>query len=332
MIEKNETNIISENEKKRRKKVSKIFKKYHEKKRKEGYKKWLKELRKKKKEKEKERLKEKKKKEKERLKQIKLRNKRPVGRPKKRGPKKKRKKKAEILPKQTATFNYKLISCHNGKQNGHIGQYNDLETAYIAINNLLKISDDVIFPREITTSHCIKQSSKNEYLLLEKNGDLKKDNPLIRNEYGKLIEHRLNSEKWVILDKFKYNVEETFWVYGYHPNTERKTFKWIYDNILINNMLSEGEIVRVLLYKNKVIFRNDNKIEMVLCKNQSEAIRFYNILEEKVNNEKYNNIFFIGSYSKVSDMRRKLEDELILMTGWDKYKIQKSTTTKSKNK
>lgn len=306
-----------------------------DKKRKKGYEKWLKKYRKEKekekKKKEKLKEKEKKKKEKERLKSL---NKKKVGRPKKRGPKKKRKKKELPKEKHYVKYDYKIVECHNGKQIGYIGKYFDLEIAYSELNQLIEENKNIIFPRKITTSSSLKQESINEYLLLEKNRDFNKPNPLMRNKYGKLIEQRLNSEKWVILDKFQYNVEETFWVYGYHPNIERKTFQWVYDNLIISQIEGQSEnILRIILYKNKILIKNDeNKYEMILCKNISDAIRFYNLLEEKIKKDGYINVFFLGSYNIISEKRRKLEEDLIKMTGWDKYKIQKSTTTKSKSK
>ena len=335
-MKENSINIeISPTEKKRREKVSKIFKKYHEKKRREGYNKWLKEMRKQKKKKEKEKEKEKeklrKKKEKEKLKKLKESNKRRVGRPKKTGPKRKRKKKVEKPLRNTAQFNYKLISCHNGKQVGYIDKYNDLESAYNKINELLNESKNVVFPKKLTITSGTKKDTVYEYLLLEKNRGLDKLNPLMRNKYGKLVEQRLNSEKWVIIDKFEYDVEEEFWVYGYNPNLERKTFNWIYENIVLSlNGISSDNSMRVILYKNKIILKmDDGNKEMILCKDRSDGIRFYNLLEERVNKEGLSNIFFMGSWDAISDRRRKLEMELIEWTGWDKYKIQKSSTTKS---
>lgn len=338
MSEKIENIEISDTEKKRREKVSKIFKKYHEKKRKEGYNKWLKKMRKEKKKRDKEKEKEKeklrKKKEKEKLKRLKELTKKSVGRPKKPGPKKKRKKKIEKPPKNSATFNYKLISCCNGKQIEYIDKYNDLESAYNKIDELLSVSKKVKFPKRLTVSSGIKKEATYEYLLLEKNRNLNKSNPLMRNKYGKLIEQRVDSEKWVIVDKFEYNVEETFWVYGYNPNLERKTFDWVYENmILYLNNLSNDIGMRILLYKNKLIIKmDDGHKEIILCKNKSDAIRFYNLLEERINKEMLSNIFFMGAWDTIGDRRRKLEEELIEWTGWDKYKIQKSTTTKTLKK
>jgi hypothetical protein len=259
MEEKSVNNEITPNEKKRREKVSKIFKKYHEKKRREGYNKWLKEKRKQKKKKEREEAKEKerlrKKKEKERLKKIKEKTKRPVGRPKKRGPKKKRKKKIETQIKNTPQFNYKIISCHNGKQIGYIDKYNDLESAYEKINELISDSKKIIFPKKTTISSGVKKDTVYEYLLLEKNRDFDKVNPLMRNKYGKLVEQRLNSDKWVIIDKFEYDVEEEFWVYGYNPNLERKTFEWVYENIILFlNSLSNENNMMIILMNNSGLF------------------------------------------------------------------------------
>ena len=50
---------------------------------------------------------------------------------------------------------------------------------------------------------------------------------MIRNEMGDYVEQITTSENWVIYDKKPYKKEETFWVYGFHPLVQRKTFLFV---------------------------------------------------------------------------------------------------------
>jgi len=259
----------------------------------------------------------------------KKRKKRKVGRPKKRGPKKKyyKKKKKKTPPKPRKKYNYKIVQCKNGKQSKYIGIYHTIDDANNKINELIEESNKVIFPIKIEHNQKITKP-KYEYLLLERN-DGTKENPMMRNQYGKMVEQKLNTEKWVILDKKPFEIEETFWVWGYDNRVDRKTFEWIFYNILIGDIVSPYDIKRVLIYKNKVIIKDDaNNIDMIICKLPSDAIRFYNLLQTWVKARKLKQIFFIGSYNKICDKRRMLEKELIELTGWPIDKIQMISTTK----
>ena len=300
-----------------------------ERRRRKGYNKYIRQKRKEKKKREEA---EKKAKEKARLKKEKARlkekNKKPVGRPKKRGPKKKRKRKTEIIKKSPGRhallpFNYKIISCRNGIQNKFIGKYRTFEDAYNVFNELKFNDKNIIFQSVITGDDKMK-NSVDEYIIIEKTDS--KPN-VLRNEYGKLVEQNVNKDGWVVIDKFRYKREETFWVYGYNSKNDRKTFLWVYNNLVVND--SDGfNFKRVFLYKNKLIIKDDiENIEMVLCKDVSDAVRMYNKIEEWVKIDKNKQILFLGDFSDIGDRRRKLEDELIKLTGWSKKKVQMKTTT-----
>jgi hypothetical protein len=282
---------------------------------------------KKKRDAEKEKEKERKKKEKEALREKKLleKKKRGPGRPKKRGPKKKKKyvsKKPKI--RKVRRCDFKIVATLNGKQKEFIGNYSTSEEAYVKLKELQKLNDDVIFPRKVINAGKLKES-RDEYLILQKNrhGDLKPGQ--LRNEFGKVVEQQTNSSVWEVYDKCERLVEETFWVYGKCPKTDRKTFKWIYENKLIANLINSYDIERVILFKNKLIIKHDElPMDIIICKNMSDGIRLYNLLEEWCKKNKQ--IFFLGNYNKVSDKRRQLEAELIELTGWDKRKIQCPST------
>ena len=103
---------------------------------------------------------------------------------------------------------------------------------------------------------------------------------------------------------------------------------WIYNNLVISGLYDNLDFKRIFLYKNKIIIKNDaNEIELVLCKDESDAVRFYNKTEEWIKRDKIKQVLFMGDYSSISDRRRKLEDELIALTGWTKKKVQMKNNT-----
>lgn len=260
-------------------------------------------------------------------KQLKVKKKRKVGRPKKRGPKKKRIRRKVIKNlKPRPVIDFKIISVLNGKQNNYIGNYRTYSEAYNKLTELEKENEKIIFPRKYLNSGVIGDI-KDEYLLLEKNRFGDKSDCMLRNEFGKFVTHKIeNNTKWVIRNKINKYVEETFWVYGYDNKTDRKTCKWIIDNLIIGSIESKYDIIRVLVYKNKLIIKYDNKpMSMILCKNKSDCIRLYNFILDKMNIEKIKQVFCIGSYNTICDARRELEQDIINLTGWGKIKIQRST-------
>lgn len=281
---------------------------------------------------EKEKLKEKErlKKQKEKEKLAAMPKKKKMGRPRKRGKPinfyKRRKKmmeaeKKKSQPKKRLQWNYKIVACKNGKQIKYIGKYVSSEKAYEKINELLKT--EIIFPQKYTHRKTLDEARYEYLILCRKTGEI----PMLRNEYGKMVEQITTSEIWDVFDKFKYDVEETFWVWGYNNLTDRKTFKWIYDNLLVGGIESQYDIIRVALYKNKIVFLHDNDfIDLINCKTADDAIRFYNLLEEYIKKDKVRQVFFVGSYNQAGDKKKWLEEKLIELTGWRKDKLQTSST------
>lgn len=250
------------------------------------------------------------------------------GRPKKRGPKKKRKRKTTKIVNSRPTFDFKIISVSNGKQNGYIGSFVNVKQAYNKLKELEKYNTEIVFPKKNVNSGKIKEI-KQEYLLLEKRKALKNEKILLRNDMGKLVEHVISNDvdnKWLIRDKIDKITEETFWVYQYGPSN-RKTFGWIFENIIEKNIRSEYDVERITLYKNKILFQHDDEsCDIVLCKNMSDSIRFYNLLQEWVRKKKNKQTFFMGSCEKNTEKKKNIENKIKEITGWDIKKIQKSAT------
>ena len=259
--------------------------------------------------------------------------KRKVGRPKKRGPKKKRKSRAKKkpdkrrLPKPANRTEFKIVSCHNGKQDGYVGRYKTAEEAYEDLERLKEQSSSVMFPKIIENRRDGIGECKYEYLLLEKNRYGDKEDARIQNEYGMFVRQETNSDKWVVYDKVRYNVEETFWIYGMSPRNDRKTFQWISDNMILTGFDDTNRFKRISIYKNKVLLRDDNGgLEMVLCKTQGEAVRFYNKVNEMCSEDP--RIIMCGSEESTRTRARSAENDIMELTGWSLYKVQMRTTRK----
>lgn len=332
---------ISEKERIRREKIAAKF----QERRRKGYAKYLKkkhreiEKRKKKEAEQKEKEKEKKKILKEREKENNKKKKK-RGRPKKTGPKinyyKRRKKleakliKKQLGPKVLPPYKYKIISCRNGLQNKFIGRYRTIEDAYEEFNKLKENEKNIIFPTLIVGLGVL-ENSIDEYILIEKQEEDELHVNKLRNEYGKYVDQVININGWSIIDKFRYKKEETFRIFGY-KRTDRKTFQWIYDNLITSDLDNTLEYKRIILFKNKIIIKDDNgNIEFIICKHYSDAIRFYNLLETWIKRDKIKQIILVGDYSNETDKKRKLIDELVVLTGWSRKKVGMSTNSFNKS-
>lgn len=333
----NITEGLSKKEIARRKKISKARKKAIEKKRKEGYKRYLAELRLKKKEKEKQKKAEKREKERQRKLVLKEKNKKKRGRKKKSGPKidwnKRKKKKAEKEKRRIEReeqqaarkiFNYRIYTTRNGKQERLIGKFRTIEDAYERFKKEKVRSESVVFPRSTKIDQKI-EASIDECILVAKTDE---GPTMLRNEYGKLVEHKTTLDGWEIIDKFRNNVEETFWVWGHDNRKDRKTFDWIYDNMLIGDGFGLYEFRRVFVFRNKFLVRmDDGNLQFVICKSDFDAVRMYNLAQERAKKNGVKKLIFLGDKSDYTENTDKLIEELMSITGWTKKKILMKNTT-----
>lgn len=249
-----------------------------------------------------------------------------VGRHKKRGARKKKKKRGRSWQKP---WDFKIILFNFHKQDKYIGQYHDAAEAGAAKKILLAQNETVVFPKKYINNgrkndHIVENLS--EYVILKKVRS-EQESPItqIRNEYGKLIDNQTTSENWAVYDKFPCVVEETFWAYGYNPRRDRKTYLWIEENFVIAHTQDTYDIVQIYLYNNKVIFRYDSQsFNFVICKNRSDAIRMYNLLEERLKKNK--RVIFTGATRGTDDRARYIASLIQEKTGWSMTKIWRSTT------
>jgi hypothetical protein len=278
---------------------------------------------------EREKEKKRKKRERERLKKLNAPKKRKVGRPKKIGRKKKWKRpkvKKQRVYTKLPPFSYRIVSCTNYKQRKIIGKYRDRNKAYEAFENLRNNQPKIVFPKTFYAGDEMAKNYINEYVLLTTNETERA--VYFRDEYGRVRNVESSSENWRIIDKFKYDVEEDFWVFGMDKVSERKTFDWIYENLLLSNIETMYDFKRVMVYKNKLVIKDDNgHIDLIICKCDGYAVKMYNMMSERARKAKIKQIIFAGDYSAMSEKRLWLEKELLELTGWTLKKLRMKNQT-----
>jgi hypothetical protein len=211
----------------------------------------------------------------------------------------------------------------------YVGKYHDLDEVKYAKDILERRNASVVFPKKYTTN--VKRYKgmydfMSEYVILQRVPEGKTNVTQLRNEYGKFVDHSTTNEQWAVFDKFPCLVEETFWVYGHNPHTDRKKFTWILENMVLLHAEDRNDLVMVYVYTNKVIFKYEDDFGFVVCKNNSDAIRMYNLIEEKT--KKTRNVLMTGMTVTKSDRGQATVEMIAEKTGWTRRKItSKSTRT-----
>ena len=201
--------------------------------------------------------------------------------------------------------------------------------AYQRFNELIEDNQNTVkFPikYEAKLKTITHTDVKYELLLIKRNDEDENNVSLLRNEQGTFVENVAGGyDNYQIIEKHLWLVEETFYVYGYHPKTDRKTYDFIYKNLVVNSPDTPDEMKRVVILNNKLIIDYVTDFDFVMCKNHEEAKRLYNQIEKDVLNEKRKYIYFSGIIPQT--LKDKWVDKLIEKTGWARNKCMKTNNS-----
>lgn len=218
---------------------------------------------------------------------------------------------------------YHIIITSNGREIKDIYHSAKETSVYNKFNALVKKnSETVVFPVRYINNNGLKDA--NYEIVIIKSKD-KKDasETKIRDEYGRYVSYVSSSDDWIIVDRAKYDREETFWVYGFHPQLDRKNFTWIFDNY-IKDGCNKSSFKNILVFKNKLIIDTNGKLNIVLCKNRNDCIRLFNQLEEKSIDKKLKYIIWGGDISN-SPIKKDIIKRLLEYTGWNYDKLRRNS-------
>ena len=220
---------------------------------------------------------------------------------------------------------YHIILTNHGKQLSDIYFTHSEERVNKKFASMLKENKKVTFPMRWNNHQHVMRECEYELVIIKGKDEFDKDVSKIKDDYGKYINYQSSDEDWIIYDRAPYNVEETFWVYGYHPRIQRKDFNWIFDNFIAKDAKNKYMFKSVQVFKNKLLIDINGKLEIVICKNKSDCVRLYNKIEEMSTENKFKYIAFMGDVTN-SKYKTNWIDRIQQLTHWSKDKINRTST------
>ena len=220
---------------------------------------------------------------------------------------------------------YHIILVNHDKMKEDLFWTDSVATVNKEFKTMVEENKSVVFPIKFNNNKTEIIESSYEIMIIKARDKTESRETKVMDEYGKFVNYATNDDDWIIYDRSPYYIEETFWVYGYHPRLQRKDFKWIYDNFISNNSNNKYLFKTVQLFKNKILVECNGKLDMVICNNKQDAIRMYNMIEEWCERDKMKYIGFMGdlSYSRYkSDWITKIQK----LTNWTRKKITRMST------
>ena len=85
-------------------------------------------------------------------------------------------------------------------------------------------------------------------------------------------------------------------------------------------------MLNLMIYKNKLLIEQTNKLDLIICKNHSDCIRLYNTIQEYAQHNKLKYILFNGDWNTTLDKRKTIVEKIRNLTHWNDLKIKRSTT------
>ena len=220
---------------------------------------------------------------------------------------------------------YTIILINHDKQLKTICSEKTEKEIYKKFKELLKESDKVTFPMKYNNHYHKMIRSDYELAIIKCKQDGDKDVNKVRDGYGRFVDYESSNEDWIVIDRANYNIEETFWVYGYHPKLQRKTFDWVFNNMVAKDAKNKYMFKTIQIFKNKVLIECNGELNMVICKNKDDSMRFYNKCEELCTAKKMKYVIFMGDASK-SKLKIEIMDKIQKLTNWSRIKIARPST------
>lgn len=214
---------------------------------------------------------------------------------------------------------YRVVLVANGEYKKTLHRCKTRETAFINFHRI-KEANKVLFPRKLINTKGIKPVKYQIYITKPtEEGDVFR---ILRDDYGKLYKEKPIGS-WTILHSEDYDVEETFWLYGFNPKKERPTIAEVVKRLMIGAH-SKKMVKQIIVVHNKLIIYNEDQFDMVLCKNMEDAQRLHHTLAKIAKKQKIKSLMFMGTASKA--MVGRMYDLIHEETKWPYTKIRRRNT------
>lgn len=207
-------------------------------------------------------------------------------------------------------MNYLVVLFKNKEKRKIINKFKTKKKALDFYDKLISESNNVIFNKSTENGFdCFFE------LALLENKDMSQGKVYIKDELGRTILVKTDSEDYNILKISNYNIEEEFIDYS----TKEK----ITSIGLEKKYLTKSGIKLMSKLNNKIVVQNDDNINLFTFKNSGDADRFITNFETYYNNKKRDCIF-VKDYSFP---QRKYMYELLTNYGFPKSYLQRYSTT-----
>lgn len=216
---------------------------------------------------------------------------------------------------------YRVVLTRNGEYRKTLYKCVTQETAYVNYRKFKKMNESIIFPRRFINYG--KMTPVEYQILIVKDIEEGDKNRFVRDKFGKLYEEKPLGGIWTILGSAEWNEEETFWLYGHDPSTDRKDIKVILEKLMIG-AYAKKNVKQIIVVHNKLIIHSEEQFDMVICKCKKDAQRLHHKLAKATRKNKISGLLFLGTASPatVSTMYTIIHEH----TGWPYTKIRRSST------
>ena len=214
---------------------------------------------------------------------------------------------------------FRVVLVANGEYKKTLHRCMTRETAYINFHKL-KDANKVFYPQRFINTNKIKPVTYQ--ICITKITEPDDSFRTLRDNFGKLYTEPPLGD-WTIIDSAPYEIEETFWIYGMNPKTERPTIHEVVKR-LVTGAYAKNMVKQVIVVYNKVIIYNEDQFDMVICKNLEDAQRLHHTLAKIARKQKIKSLMFMGTASKV--MISNLYDLIHEKTKWPYTKIRRTST------
>ena len=213
---------------------------------------------------------------------------------------------------------YRVILLSNGKYKKTLYKCKTKESVYMRFHKLRE-ENNVLFPKKFLNANVIKRV-KYEICVTKPTEDTDTFR-ILRDDYGKLYTEKPLGD-WTILASDIYNIEETFYIYGYEGN-ERPTIREVVKRLMVGAH-AKKMVKQILVVHNKLLIYNENQFDMVICKNLEEAQRLHHTLAKIAKKQKIKSLLFMGTAQPAQIGR--YYDIIHEETGWPYTKIRRTST------
>lgn len=193
------------------------------------------------------------------------------------------------------------------------------DTAFINFH-LIKDNNKILFPKKFINTNKIKPVEFKICItkVTEPNDEFR----ILRNSYGKLYTEKPIGD-WTIIHSDIFDIEETFWIYGFDPKGIRPNITEIVKRLMVG-VYAKKMVKQIIVVHNKLIIYNENQFDLIICKNLLDAQRLHHTLAKIAVKQKIKSLLFMGTANKV--MTGLMYDLIQEKTKWSILKIRRTST------